>query len=137
LPLRGEGKHSMTLTVKQFELYKQKLSDDDLCQLSLECYIGQKIIKSDMIAATDLCGQNFRFRFKKRFVKEANSIVIFLRYHKGNSDIELGYFLVNTEKYANCQDSTQIFETDTKPILKRIGTVAGAIAYDVQFSKLT
>jgi hypothetical protein len=87
LPLRGEGKHSMNLVIKQFELYKQKLSDDDLCQLSLECYIGQKAIKSDMIPAAEFLGQNFRFRFKKRLVKEGNSIIIFLRYHKGNSDI--------------------------------------------------
>jgi hypothetical protein len=136
MPLRGEGKHTLNLTIKQFELYKQKLSEDDLCQLSLECYIGQKAIKSDMVAAADFLGQHFRFRFKKRMVKEANSIIIFLRYHKGNSDIELGYFTVSTEKYANSQDSVQVFESETKPILKRIGTVTGAIAYDVQFSKL-
>lgn len=69
LPLRGEGRHCITLTVKEFELYKQRLCEDDLSQLSLECCFGLKTVKSDMVAAADFIGQQFRFRFRKRSLK--------------------------------------------------------------------
>jgi len=89
----------MTLAIRQFELYKQRLCDDDLSQLSLECSFGGRTVKSDMVAAADFAGQQFRFRFRKRSLKEDSPVTVFVRYHKGNSDIELGFFTVDVEKY--------------------------------------
>ena len=80
---------------KKFELYKQRLCEDDLSQLSLECCFGLKTVKSDLVATTDFVGQQFRFRFRKRSLKEDNPVTVFLRYHKGNSDVELGYFALS------------------------------------------
>lgn len=87
----------MVLLVKQYELYKQKLSTSEHAQLSLECDFGAKTINSDMVPIEGFTQQVFRFRFRKKLIKEGNCINVFIRYHKGNSDIELGYFSISTE----------------------------------------
>ena len=94
----------------------------------------QANLKSDMVATTDFVGQQFRFRFRNRSLKEDNPVTVFLRYHKGNSDIELGFFTLSASAYFSSDNSTT--ETGSKPIVKRIGTTAGAIAYEVHFERL-
>lgn len=82
-----------------------------------------------MVPIEEFTQQVFRFRFRKKLIKEANNINVFIRYHKGNSDLEIGYFSISTEEYANAVEGVAVSREETKPIFKRIGTVTGAVQF--------